>query len=54
MHIRDIRGKVFDATRVPQRILSLVPSMTEVVFALGAGNRIALEVETVSGVLDGH
>jgi ABC-type Fe3+-hydroxamate transport system substrate-binding protein len=40
MQVRDIRGKIFDAHRTPQRIVSLVPSVTEALFVFGAGNRV--------------
>lgn len=40
MQIRDIRGQVFDASRTPQRIISLVPSVTEALFVFGAGDKV--------------
>lgn len=40
MSIRDVRGKTFDTARPPQRIVSLVPSVTETLFAFGAGERV--------------
>ncbi len=40
MSVQDARGKVFETTRAPQRIVSLVPSWTEALFALGAGDRV--------------
>jgi ABC-type Fe3+-hydroxamate transport system substrate-binding protein len=40
MQIRDIRGKVFDTSRSLQRIISLVPSVTEALFVFGAGDRV--------------
>jgi ABC-type Fe3+-hydroxamate transport system substrate-binding protein len=40
MLIRDVRGKSFDTARQPQRIVSLVPSLTETLFAFGAGERV--------------
>ncbi len=40
MQIRDIRGQVFDASRTSQRIVSLVPSVTEALFVFGAGDRV--------------
>jgi ABC-type Fe3+-hydroxamate transport system substrate-binding protein len=40
MQVQDIRGRVFDTTRAPQRIVSLVPSWTEALFAFGAGPRV--------------
>ncbi len=40
MFVYDIRGKAFDTRRAPQRIVSLVPSLTETLFAFGAGNRV--------------
>src|SRR5437867_2320620 len=38
--VQDIRGREFATTNVPQRIVSLVPSLTEALFAFGAGPRI--------------
>lgn len=40
MLIRDARGREFQAPKGAQRIVSLVPSFTEAVFALGAGERV--------------
>ncbi len=40
MSIRDVRGKSFETTRRPERIVSLVPSITETLFAFGAGERV--------------
>lgn len=40
MSIRDVRGKVFETTRAPRRIVSLVPSWTDALFAFGAGDRV--------------
>ena len=40
MPVRDARNKVFETTRAPQRIVSLVPSWTEALFAFGAGDRV--------------
>ncbi len=39
MRIQDIRGCVFEATVAPQRIVALVPSVTETLFEFGAGHR---------------
>lgn len=35
--ITDVRGRSFDTARAPQRVVSLVPSLTETLFELGAG-----------------
>ncbi len=43
--IRDARGRAFDFARPPERVVSLVPSLTETLFDLGAG-------EAVAGVTD--
>ncbi len=40
MFIRDVRGRTFEASRQPKRIVSLVPSITETLFAFGAGERV--------------
>lgn len=40
MTLIDARGQVFETTREPQRIVSLVPSWTEALFALGARDRV--------------
>jgi ABC-type Fe3+-hydroxamate transport system substrate-binding protein len=40
MPVRDARGKIFEAARAPQRIVSLVPSWTEALCAFGAGDRV--------------
>ncbi len=40
MKLRDARGKFSETTRAPQRIVSLVPSWTEALFAFGAGDRV--------------
>jgi iron complex transport system substrate-binding protein len=37
MIVRDVRGVEFDCTRAPRRVVSLVPSLTESLFDLGAG-----------------
>jgi len=37
----DVRGRSFDFDSRPQRVVSLVPSLTETLFALGAGNAVA-------------
>ena len=36
----DDRGRAFDARRAPQRIVSLSPHLAEIVFAVGAGDRL--------------
>ena len=41
----DVRGRAFDSPRAPQRVVSLVPSVTETLFDLGAG-------DTVVGITD--
>jgi ABC-type Fe3+-hydroxamate transport system substrate-binding protein len=41
----DVRGRTFDFPRAPQRVVSLVPSLTETLFDLGAG-------DTVVGITD--
>lgn len=38
-HVDD-SGRVFEAARPPQRIVSLAPSLTELVYAVGAGPRL--------------
>lgn len=38
--IRDYRGKEFPINVRPRRIVSLAPNITEILFALGAGNEI--------------
>ncbi|MGE5264163.1 MAG: helical backbone metal receptor [Acidobacteriota bacterium] len=40
MSVLDVRGKSFDTVVSPQRIVSLVPSITETLFAFGAGDRV--------------
>ncbi len=40
MLIRDVRGRAFDTSQQPKRIVSLVPSITETLFAFGAGERV--------------
>ncbi len=39
--IRDDRGKEVCFEKPPERIVCLVPSLTELLFAMGAGNRVA-------------
>ncbi len=38
--IADVRGRPFPMRRAPRRIVSLVPSLTEALFAFGAGERV--------------
>ncbi|MEA2569984.1 MAG: hypothetical protein QOI24_1985 [Acidobacteriota bacterium] len=38
MIVRDVRGVEHDFTRAPRRVVSLVPSLTESLFDLGAGD----------------
>ncbi len=38
--ITDMEGKTVELERLPERIVSLSPSNTEIVFALGAGSRL--------------
>jgi ABC-type Fe3+-hydroxamate transport system substrate-binding protein len=38
--LTDIRGVEFDAASPPQRVVSLVPSLTETLFALGCGGSV--------------
>ncbi|HEU4888053.1 MAG TPA: helical backbone metal receptor [Thermoanaerobaculia bacterium] len=38
--MRDVRGHPFDFTTPPQRVVSLVPSITETLFELGAGDTV--------------
>jgi ABC-type Fe3+-hydroxamate transport system substrate-binding protein len=40
MIIEDIRGQRFEFARPPARVVSLVPSLTETLFALGAGDAV--------------
>lgn len=39
--MRDARGKVHDFSQTPRRVVSLVPSLTETLFDLGAGDQVA-------------
>ena len=39
--IRDALGREFEFHRPPRRVVSLVPSLTETLFALGAGDAVA-------------
>jgi iron complex transport system substrate-binding protein len=39
--VRDYRGKEFRADQTPQRIVSLAPNVTEILFTLGAGGQVA-------------
>lgn len=43
--IRDVRGRAFALSQTPRRVVSLVPSVTETLFELGAG-------QTVVGITD--
>lgn len=36
----DVRGRAFDSPATPQRVVSLVPSVTETLFDLGAGDAV--------------
>lgn len=38
--IRDLRGRAFDFREPPRRVVSLVPSLTETLFELGAGDAV--------------
>jgi len=38
--IVDLRGRAFDAAQAPRRVVSLVPSLTETLFDLGAGEQV--------------
>jgi ABC-type Fe3+-hydroxamate transport system substrate-binding protein len=38
--IHDVRGRAFDTTDAPRRVVSLVPSLTETLFDLGAGDSV--------------
>jgi iron complex transport system substrate-binding protein len=40
LQLTDDRGRVLNLARSPQRIISLLPSLTETVFALGQGQRM--------------
>ena len=40
LQVSDDRGRVLNLARSPQRIVSLLPSLTETVFALGQGQRL--------------
>src|SRR6185436_6836561 len=40
MRIVDVRGRTFDFTQPPRRVVSLVPSLTETLFDLGAGDSV--------------
>jgi iron complex transport system substrate-binding protein len=39
--MRDLLGRTFDFHRAPRRVVSLVPSLTETLFDLGAGDDVA-------------
>lgn len=38
--VLDVRGRAFDFAEAPQRVVSLVPSLTETLFDLGAGDAV--------------
>jgi ABC-type Fe3+-hydroxamate transport system substrate-binding protein len=38
--LTDVRGRAFDASSAPRRVVSLVPSLTETLFDLGAGDSV--------------
>lgn len=38
--IRDVRGRSFEFAQPPRRVVSLVPSLTETLFDLGAGDAV--------------
>lgn len=38
--ITDVRGRTIEITTIPRRVVSLVPSLTETLFALGAGDAV--------------
>lgn len=40
MRIVDVRGRTFDFYQPPRRVVSLVPSLTETLFDLGAGDSV--------------
>lgn len=40
LRVKDSRGKTITITREPKRIVSLAPNNTEILFALGIGNRV--------------
>jgi len=62
--LRDALGYEFILGRAPQRIISLAPNLTEILFALGSGDKIvgltrfcnyppqAARIEKVGGILD--
>src|SRR5215212_1173217 len=39
--LRDLLGRAFDFAQPPKRVVSLVPSLTETLFDLGAGDAVA-------------
>src|ERR1041384_3382872 len=41
MRIVDVRGRTLDFYQPPRRVVSLVPSLTETLFELGAGDSVA-------------
>ena len=41
MRIVDVRGRTFDFYQPPRRVVSLIPSLTETLFDLGAGDSVA-------------
>jgi ABC-type Fe3+-hydroxamate transport system substrate-binding protein len=40
MRIVDVRGRTFDFNQPPRRVVSLIPSLTETLFDLGAGDDV--------------
>jgi iron complex transport system substrate-binding protein len=40
MRVVDVRGRTFDFNQPPRRVVSLVPSLTETLFDLGAGDDV--------------
>ena len=41
LRMNDLRGRTFDFLSAPGRVVSLVPSLTETLFSLGAGDAVA-------------
>jgi iron complex transport system substrate-binding protein len=40
VNVTDSRGKVITINKVPQRIISMAPNVTEILFEIGAGKRV--------------